>query len=238
MAPSFGNFYPEFPLEVFKAAQAYDFVTLRALFAKVEPYYAFVARCSAARVDTGGLLKPGGSIYGEGNLRFGIVKEAMNLVGLNGGRTRLPLTGLTQKERDELREILGPGRCGCRATGRSSKYAQSDRCRRTILEPEFHQAAEVLESVSPFSRPIGIPSERILERLVTRGVIMFRVPCDDGGEIRSTGWVHELAIGLKTGCAFIPANLSTMKFLALNRFQSVDHAPPGRQQGRGLRPPR
>ena len=30
----------------------------------------------------------------------------MNLMGLHGGCMRLPLTGLNDKERDELREIL------------------------------------------------------------------------------------------------------------------------------------
>ncbi len=102
----FGNFFPEFPLRLYAAAQSYDFETIRQLLDKMEPYYAFVGRCSAARGDTGIAAKPGGSIYGEGNVRFGILKEAMNLMGLRGGCMRLPLTGLHDKERSELREIL------------------------------------------------------------------------------------------------------------------------------------
>ena len=106
MATPFGNFFPEFPMEVYKASENNDFETIGNLLDKMAPYYAFVSKCSAARSDTGILTKPGGSIYGEGNLRFGIIKAAMNLVGLNGGRMRTPLTGITQKETDELKEIL------------------------------------------------------------------------------------------------------------------------------------
>ena len=102
----FGNFFPEFPIKLYQAAQKYDFDAIRGLLDTMEPYYAFVGRCSAARGDTGVIGKPGGSIYGEGNVRFGILKEAMNLMGLRGGYMRLPLTGLNDKERDELREIL------------------------------------------------------------------------------------------------------------------------------------
>ena len=102
----FGNFFPEYPMALYKAAQEYDFDKIRSLLAMMEPYYAFVGRCSTARGDTGIAAKPGGSIYGEGNVRFGILKEAMNLMGLHGGCMRLPLTGLNDKERDELREIL------------------------------------------------------------------------------------------------------------------------------------
>ena len=102
----FGNFFPEFPIQLYNAAQQYDFNTIRSLLDMMEPYFAFVGRCSAARGDTGIAAKPGGSIYGEGNVRFGILKEAMNLMGLRGGFMRLPLTGLNSKERDELKEIL------------------------------------------------------------------------------------------------------------------------------------
>jgi 4-hydroxy-tetrahydrodipicolinate synthase len=52
------------------------------------------------------LGKPGGAIYGEGNVRFGVIKEAMRIVGLNGGYMRKPLTNLEDSERDELKEVL------------------------------------------------------------------------------------------------------------------------------------
>lgn len=105
-ASPFGNFFPEFPINLFKASKNYDFDTIKLLLSDMQPYYNFVAKCSANRKDTGVLTKPGGSIYGEGNLRFGIIKAAMNLMGLHGGKMRLPLTGITDKETDELKEIL------------------------------------------------------------------------------------------------------------------------------------
>ncbi len=106
MASPFGNFYPEFPMGMYKAAVEYDFDTMRYWLDRMEPYYAFLGRCTAARRDTGTLMKPGGSIYGEGNIRFGAAKDAMNMMGLRGGRMRTPLESLTVKEKDELREIL------------------------------------------------------------------------------------------------------------------------------------
>lgn len=107
LATPFGNFFPEFPIALKKAADNYDFATMRALLDKMAPYYEFVGRCTARRGDTGVLTKPGGSIYGEGNVRFGVIKEAMNLVGLNGGDMRAPLKlHMSDEERAELKEIL------------------------------------------------------------------------------------------------------------------------------------
>lgn len=106
MVSPFGNFFPEYPIALYAAAQKYDFDGIRAQLAKMQPYYSFVGRCAAKRGDTGVIGKPGGSIYGEGNLRFGVLKEAMNLMGLHGGFMRLPLVGLEDDERAELKEIL------------------------------------------------------------------------------------------------------------------------------------
>lgn len=105
-ATPFGNFFPEYPIRFLKAAQNYDFEEMKNLLAMMQPYYNFVGRCSAKRPDTGMMVKPGGSIYGEGNVRFGVLKEAMNLMGMDGGHMRLPLTGLEDDERAELKLIL------------------------------------------------------------------------------------------------------------------------------------
>ena len=73
----------------------------------MDRYYAFVGKIGATRGDTGMLDKPGGNIYGEGNVRFGVIKEAMNMMGLHGGDMRAPLKlHMTEAERAELREIL------------------------------------------------------------------------------------------------------------------------------------
>ena len=106
LATPFGNFFPQYPRDVFLASRQNDNQKIRQLLDRMEPYYQFVGRCSAARRDTGVMVKPGGAIYGEGNIRFGIVKAAMNLMGLHGGIMRLPLTGITEKETAELKEIL------------------------------------------------------------------------------------------------------------------------------------
>ncbi len=106
LATPFGNFFPEYPRDVFLASQKNDNKKIDELISMMQPYYAFVGRCNAVRKDTGVLYKPGTAIYGEGNFRFGVVKAAMNLMGLHGGIMRLPLTGPTEKETAELKEIL------------------------------------------------------------------------------------------------------------------------------------
>ncbi len=105
-ATPFGNFFPEYPLQFSEAAKNFDIPKMKELLAMMQPYYDFVGRCSAKRPDTGIMVKPGGSIYGEGNVRFGVLKEAMNLMGLDGGYMRLPLMGLEDDEREELKGIL------------------------------------------------------------------------------------------------------------------------------------
>lgn len=106
LATPFGNFFPEYPRDVFLASQENDNHKIAELIGNMAPYYAFVGRCNAARKDTGVLYKPGTAIYGEGNFRFGVVKAAMNLLGLNGGYMRLPLEGPTAKETEELKSVL------------------------------------------------------------------------------------------------------------------------------------
>lgn len=107
LATPFGNFFPEYPMGFKKAADQYDFAAMREWLAKMDRYYAFVGKIGAARGDTGMLDKPGGNIYGEGNVRFGVIKEAMNLMGLHGGDMRAPLKlHMTDEERAELKDIL------------------------------------------------------------------------------------------------------------------------------------
>ncbi len=106
LATPFGNFFPEYPIAMYKAGQQGDTKTMAEWLDRMQPYYDFVGRCSAARPDTGIFDKPGGVIYGEGNVRFGIIKAAMNLMGLKGGYTRLPMTMINEKEKAELKEIL------------------------------------------------------------------------------------------------------------------------------------
>lgn len=107
LATPFGNFFPEYTIKFKQAADRYDFDEMRKWLDKMGPYYAFVSKLTAKRGDTGMLDRPGGSIYGEGNVRFGVVKEAMNMMGLHGGKMRSPLhINMTDEERDELRVIL------------------------------------------------------------------------------------------------------------------------------------
>ena len=104
---SFANFGPELSYEMYEAASKKDFAKVLEVKEKMRPWFAFLGKMAAAHApDTGALPKPGGVIYGEGNIRFGIIKEAMNLMGLKGGKVRLPLTRITIEEKAELKEAL------------------------------------------------------------------------------------------------------------------------------------
>ena len=72
----------------------------------VTDYYAFVGRCNAVRKDTGVLYKPGTAIYGEGNFRFGVVKAAMNLMGLQAGHFRMPMYPMAPENLGRLKRIM------------------------------------------------------------------------------------------------------------------------------------
>jgi len=104
---SFANFGPELSYEMYKAASNKDYTRVLEVKEKMRPWFAFLGKMAADHgPDTGALPKPGGVIYGEGNIRFGCVKDAMNLMGLKGGKVRLPLTMITEKEKAELKGVL------------------------------------------------------------------------------------------------------------------------------------
>ena len=107
LVSSFSNFGPEFSYEMYEAASNKDFSKVLEVKERINPWFSFLGKMSIAYgPDTGALPKPGGAIYGEGNIRFGIVKEAMNLMGLKGGKVRLPLTMISAEHKVELKEVL------------------------------------------------------------------------------------------------------------------------------------
>lgn len=104
---SIANFAPDLSYKLYEAGKNYDVKGVRNVMNTFEPWFKFVGKVAAFHgPDTGIASKPGGSIYGEGNVRFAAIKEAVSAIGLHGGTVRLPLVGITDQERAELKTVL------------------------------------------------------------------------------------------------------------------------------------
>ncbi|MCK4803384.1 MAG: dihydrodipicolinate synthase family protein [Spirochaetes bacterium] len=99
------NFAPHIAVDFYKAAMKRDFDKLTELTDKIAPYHRFINKLAQKR----GLLPTILSQYMSGSvLPFyqSIIKEAMSLIGLPGGKVREPMENLTAQEKEMLREVL------------------------------------------------------------------------------------------------------------------------------------
>lgn len=94
------NFAPELSYSVYEAAAARGFRKLTEIINSYQPYYDFLERLIKNHGPHTGL--PGAN----SNMYLALDKAAMDIMGLRGGEVRLPLVGLTEKERAELRDVL------------------------------------------------------------------------------------------------------------------------------------
>jgi 4-hydroxy-tetrahydrodipicolinate synthase len=96
------NFAPQLSLALLEAADACDFRRVREIIAKTGRLYEFAGACATNRGRDPWVL-PG---FSSGHIYVGILKAAMELLGLAGGPVRGPGDDLTAAERDELRKLL------------------------------------------------------------------------------------------------------------------------------------
>lgn len=96
------NFAPDYSLALLEAADAGDFNRVRDIIAKTGRLYEFVGTCAQHRGRDPWVLRE----YTSGHIYVGIMKAAMELLGLAGGPVRGPSDDLTDAERDELRELM------------------------------------------------------------------------------------------------------------------------------------
>ena len=94
------NFAPELSYSVYEAATAKDFGKVADIVGFIDPFSRFNGKVTANHGPHTGSGADGG-IMG-----FAVLKAAMDIVGLRGGEVRLPLVGLTDKEKAELKEIM------------------------------------------------------------------------------------------------------------------------------------
>lgn len=99
------NYAPEIAVGFYKAAVQKDFNKLTELADKIAPYHEFIAKVAQKRGTLPTILSPH---IATAELPFyqSVCKEAMNLIGLPGGRVRDPMENIRAEEKDELRGIL------------------------------------------------------------------------------------------------------------------------------------
>jgi dihydrodipicolinate synthase/N-acetylneuraminate lyase len=96
------NFAPELSLDLLEAADACNFLRVREIMAKIAPLYEFAGICARRRGRDPWVLPE----YTAGHLYVGVLKSAMDIVGLAGGPVRGPGDDLTAEERTELKALL------------------------------------------------------------------------------------------------------------------------------------
>ena len=101
----FANFAPEIAIDLYQAAQQRDFERLAQLMDNMAPYFQFLSKLAQKRSPIPTILSPYLSA-GELPLYQSVIKTAMELVGLPGGKVREPMENLTSEEKEELRGVL------------------------------------------------------------------------------------------------------------------------------------
>jgi len=96
------NLAPELSLELLDAADSCDFHRVRQVIAKTGRLYEFAGICARRRGRDPWIL-PG---FTSGHIYVGILKAALEIVGLAGGPVRGPGDDLTPQERAELKTLL------------------------------------------------------------------------------------------------------------------------------------
>lgn len=102
VATPMGNFAPNFFYGFLEAAREGDFKRMQDLVCKVDLLTSFIGRVTAAHGHTGAHASP----FTGGHWSIPVTKAGMNLVGMVGGRVRLPLVDLNEAECGELRSIM------------------------------------------------------------------------------------------------------------------------------------
>lgn len=99
---STANFAPELSIELLDAADACNFARIREIIARTGKVYEFAGVCARNRGRDPWIL-PG---YTSGHIYVGVLKAAMDILGLAGGPVRGPGDDLTAAERQQLKGIL------------------------------------------------------------------------------------------------------------------------------------
>lgn len=97
------NYAPEISLKLYESINKGDFEQARAIINKLEPLFDFDRKIAASHGPSTTILPMG---FASSYMWIGVMKEAMNIIGLKGGKPRLPLLSLTNDEKKELKIVL------------------------------------------------------------------------------------------------------------------------------------
>ncbi|GAJ16033.1 unnamed protein product, partial [marine sediment metagenome] len=90
------SFAPDLSYSVYQAAATRDFDKLSQVVNSMEPYFSFVRRVGENHGPHTGIPGTGGM---AGSMYIGVIKAAMDIIGLRGGEVRLPLVSLDEEEK-------------------------------------------------------------------------------------------------------------------------------------------
>jgi len=97
------NFMPEFCIDLLRAGLNGDYVKLKELMKKLDPFEEFVAKmCKKYGPSTTILPYP----YVGSYMIYGVYKATMDMLGLAGGYMRLPMLDLKDEDKEELEKII------------------------------------------------------------------------------------------------------------------------------------
>lgn len=99
----YANFMPEVSLEILYAGLGRDFDRMRRYIEFLEPYEVFIDKMNAKYGPSTTVLP---HPYIDQYMVYSVIKNSMNIIGLRGGRTRLPLTDIAREDMEELKDIV------------------------------------------------------------------------------------------------------------------------------------
>ena len=101
---STANFAPDLSYSIYQAGAARDFDVLAERVKHIEPFFNLRRRMEETHGPHTGFGGAGGAT--SGNMFISVVKSAMDMIGLCGGKVRLPLMEITEQDKVEVRETL------------------------------------------------------------------------------------------------------------------------------------
>ncbi|MEM2950263.1 MAG: dihydrodipicolinate synthase family protein [Nitrososphaeria archaeon] len=99
----YANFMPEFSIDLLRAGLNGDYPKLKLLMEKLYLLEEFIGRMSKKYGPSTTILP---YPYVSSYMMFGVMKAAMNILGLRGGYMRLPMLDIKEEDKRELEKIL------------------------------------------------------------------------------------------------------------------------------------
>jgi len=99
----YANFMPKIVLDLLKAGLNGDYAKVKELMDKFRILELFVAKMNQKYGPTTSILP---EPYVQSYMIYGVIKAAMDIIGLRGGSVRLPLINISDEDKKELEKIL------------------------------------------------------------------------------------------------------------------------------------